>query len=72
MQKTITSLLTLQNLMKRDPTAYTTEYESQLQLFTNQYELLKLKQNNDKKLNKSFQELIIFLAHVCITIYYTI
>jgi len=55
------SLPQLQNLMKRDPEAYSVEFDQQWSHFDSQMEIFKLK---PQKPSSSFAEQVMFLAHV--------
>ncbi|CAE7248024.1 SDAD1 [Symbiodinium sp. CCMP2456] len=57
----VMSLPQLQNLMKRDPEAYSVEFDQQWSHFDSQMEIFKLK---PQKPSSSFAEQVMFLAHV--------
>ncbi|CAK0906527.1 unnamed protein product [Prorocentrum cordatum] len=60
-QERALSLPSLQNLMKRDPEAYSLEFDQQWSHFTSMMELWKLK---PQKPHSAFSEQVMFLAHV--------
>lgn len=57
----VQSLATLQNIMKKDPEAYESEFLQQWSHFESMLEIFKLK---PQKPHKSFCEQVMFLAHV--------
>lgn len=60
-RKEIMSLPQLQNLMKRDPEAYKTEFDQQWEHFVTMMEMFQLK---PQRPHKNFGEQTMFLAHV--------
>jgi len=60
-QEKVFSLPQLQNLMRRDPEAYKSEFEQQWSHFNSMLEIFKLK---PQKPHKTFAEHVMFLAHV--------
>eukprot|EP00746_Dinoflagellata_sp_MGD_P167093 gnl/MRDRNA2_/MRDRNA2_97442_c0_seq1.p1 gnl/MRDRNA2_/MRDRNA2_97442_c0~~gnl/MRDRNA2_/MRDRNA2_97442_c0_seq1.p1 ORF type:complete len:797 (-),score=222.01 gnl/MRDRNA2_/MRDRNA2_97442_c0_seq1:54-2444(-) len=60
-RKEIMSLPQLQNLMKRDPEAYKTEFDQQWEHFVTMMEMFQLK---PQRPHKNFGEQVMFLAHV--------
>ncbi|TRY98645.1 hypothetical protein DNTS_005893 [Danionella cerebrum] len=52
----------LQNLIKRDPTSYTEEFQQQFRHFQSNVEIFK---HQPDKTNKDLAELVMFLAQVC-------
>ena len=55
-------LLVLQNLVKRDPLGYRSEFEAQYRNYQTAYQIFSL---SPKQENKQFINLVKFLAAVC-------
>jgi hypothetical protein len=64
MQKNLSNLLNLQNLMKRSPQSYKEEFTTQLRKYEADRQILIITNAKQIKINKSFGAMVTFLAHV--------